>query len=223
VTAGKGIGGPIAVMAGILAVAIVVGVVVPMRDSSSTRPSSKACAVHPGECTSTVLFGSTPTDVRPVDASAAAQRNASSSWARGRDLYVSEGCATCHTQEVRPVLSDIGLGPASEVGDYVFQANPPIGSQRLGPDLSAVGTRQPFTSCSTTIGYLRDPASLHGSTLSPSYGHLSQRDLNDLATYVVRLRPASAQGPLSCDPNEVSQTAGPGGSAAGNAAPGGKS
>ncbi|MGD2051999.1 MAG: cbb3-type cytochrome c oxidase subunit I, partial [Acidimicrobiia bacterium] len=41
--------------------------------------------------------------------------------ARGREVYLREGCATCHTQQVRPIVTDIGLGPVSVAGDYAYE------------------------------------------------------------------------------------------------------
>ena len=32
----------------------------------------------------------------------------------GRSVYLNQGCGYCHTQLVRPVLADVGLGPATE-------------------------------------------------------------------------------------------------------------
>ena len=33
---------------------------------------------------------------------------------QGRAVYLNQGCGYCHTQLVRPVLADVGLGPATE-------------------------------------------------------------------------------------------------------------
>ena len=62
--------------------------------------------------------------------------------ARGRAVYVSEGCFYCHTQQVRPLSGDKPFGRPSAPGDYVYQTPELLGSERNGPDLSNVGTRQ---------------------------------------------------------------------------------
>jgi len=62
---------------------------------------------------------------------------------RGRDIYVSEGCGYCHTQQVRPLPADEPFGRPSAAGDYVYQTPQLLGTQRTGPDLSNIGNRQP--------------------------------------------------------------------------------
>ncbi len=54
----------------------------------------------------------------------------------GRDVYLRAGCASCHTQAVRSVVADVGLGPVS-----LADSNQVIGYRRIGPDLSDVGSR----------------------------------------------------------------------------------
>ena len=62
----------------------------------------------------------------------------------GRDVYVSEGCFYCHSQQVR----DPQYGPDMERGwgsrrtvarDYIHEDVPLLGSVRLGPDFSNFG------------------------------------------------------------------------------------
>jgi cytochrome c oxidase cbb3-type subunit 2 len=69
----------------------------------------------------------------------------------GLQVYVSEGCVACHTQQVRPLEMDTVWGRPSAPGDYayvrptsVWQPYAPavLGSERTGPDLSNVGARQ---------------------------------------------------------------------------------
>jgi len=56
--------------------------------------------------------------------------------AQGRDVYAATGCAACHTQMVRPVVADVGLGPVT-----LNDTNQILGTRRFGPDLSDVGSR----------------------------------------------------------------------------------
>lgn len=70
---------------------------------------------------------------------------------RGRKIYVEEGCAYCHTQQVRPIPMDATWGRPTTPGDYAnlkplswYSGTPGmLGSERTGPDLSNVGARQP--------------------------------------------------------------------------------
>lgn len=74
----------------------------------------------------------------PVDASGA--RSSEIPYddiaAEGRQVYLQSGCAFCHTQMVRAVVADVGLGAAT-----LNDTNQVLGTVRFGPDLSNVGTR----------------------------------------------------------------------------------
>jgi cbb3-type cytochrome c oxidase subunit II len=61
---------------------------------------------------------------------------------QGRQVYVAEGCAYCHTQQVRPLLADAGFGRPSAAGDFAYQTPELLGSERTGPDLTNIGRRQ---------------------------------------------------------------------------------
>ncbi|MGD2102580.1 MAG: cbb3-type cytochrome c oxidase subunit II, partial [Acidimicrobiia bacterium] len=64
----------------------------------------------------------------------------------GQEIYLNTGCASCHTQMVRPVIADVGLG-AVTLGD----TNQVLGARRFGPDLSDVGSRMTATQIEATI------------------------------------------------------------------------
>jgi cytochrome c oxidase cbb3-type subunit I/II len=62
--------------------------------------------------------------------------------ARGRRVYVREGCWYCHSQYVRPVTGeDLRWGPVSEAGEYHFDAPHLFSTRRIGPDLTRVGLK----------------------------------------------------------------------------------
>lgn len=63
--------------------------------------------------------------------------------AEGRDVYVANGCSYCHTQQVRPLAQDKMFGRPSMAGDFKYQTPELLGSERTGPDLTTIGTRQP--------------------------------------------------------------------------------
>ena len=65
---------------------------------------------------------------------------------QGRAVYVSLGCVSCHTQQVRPAGqgSDIARGygvRASVARDYFQQKPVLLGDRRIGPDLANYGAR----------------------------------------------------------------------------------
>jgi len=60
----------------------------------------------------------------------------------GRDVYVAEGCYGCHSQQVRPFVSETErYGPYSVAGESVYDRPFQWGSKRTGPDLIRVGGR----------------------------------------------------------------------------------
>lgn len=68
--------------------------------------------------------------------------------AKGREIYISQGCIYCHTQQVRMkgYGADIrrGWGTRRSVPrDYLMDRPHQLGTQRMGPDLANIGARQP--------------------------------------------------------------------------------
>jgi cbb3-type cytochrome oxidase subunit 1 len=103
--------------------------------------------------------------------------------ALGRDIYLREGCATCHTQVVRPIVTDRGLGPVSAVGDYAHEQPMLLGITRMGPDLMHLASRG-----GATAEQLKDPRELRSWSTMPSYDYLSEADLASLVAYLNGLR-----------------------------------
>jgi len=62
---------------------------------------------------------------------------------RGKEVYIAQGCQTCHTQVVRGAdTADVerGWGVRKSVQrDFIFENPPVVGAVRLGPDLANVG------------------------------------------------------------------------------------
>ena len=60
----------------------------------------------------------------------------------GRDVYVKEGCYTCHSQMIRPFRAETErYGHYSLAGEFVYDRPFQWGSKRTGPDLHRVGGR----------------------------------------------------------------------------------
>ncbi len=85
----------------------------------------------------------------------------------GRQVYVSEGCAYCHSQVVRPIREDAVYGRPSVGGDFVFQTPELLGDHRNGPDLTDIGERQPSTVWQ--LIHLWDPRALVNESIMPRY------------------------------------------------------
>jgi hypothetical protein len=89
----------------------------------------------------------------------------------GRDVYRSEGCASCHTQAVRPIVADVGLGPVT-----ISDSNQVLGVRRYGPDLAHIGSRVDSPSSLLAV--------LTSSSDHPSFAGLSDGDLENLTAYL---------------------------------------
>jgi cytochrome c oxidase cbb3-type subunit 2 len=105
---------------------------------------------------------------------------------RGRWVYFREGCWYCHTQQVRPVLTDRAFGQPVTMGDYAYDDPQPMGTERTGADLSHEGTRIP--SATWQLDHLRNPEKMVPGSVMPSYAYLSPRDQRALVAYLLSLR-----------------------------------
>jgi mono/diheme cytochrome c family protein len=88
----------------------------------------------------------------------------------GQEVYLSLACASCHTQMIRPVIADVGLGPVT-----MNDSNQVLGTTRYGPDLSDVGSRVSGTQLESIV---------RGS--GGHQGHnLSSEDMANLVAYLL--------------------------------------
>jgi cytochrome c oxidase cbb3-type subunit I/II len=63
---------------------------------------------------------------------------------QGRDLYVREGCYTCHSQMIRPFAAETQrYGDISRAEEFLYDHPFQWGSKRTGPDLHRVGGKYP--------------------------------------------------------------------------------
>ena len=95
---------------------------------------------------------------------------------RGRDIYVREGCYTCHSQMIRPFRDEMlryghySLAAESQY-DHPFQ----WGSKRTGPDLARVGGKY---SNEWQTQHLVNPQSLVPESIMPGYPWLLEDALD---------------------------------------------
>ncbi len=110
----------------------------------------------------------------------------------GKSVYVAEGCVGCHTQQVRNVEMDKVFGSRPGMAaDYanlkrmsVWQNTATVmGTERTGPDLTNVGTRQP--SKDWNLMHLFNPRSVVPQSIMPSYEWLFEIKDSALKTDVV--------------------------------------
>ncbi len=94
----------------------------------------------------------------------------------GRDIYVREGCYSCHSQMVRPFRDEVErYGHYSLAAESMYDHPFQWGSKRTGPDLARVGGRY---SDEWHVQHLKDPQSVVPESVMPQYGFLAEKDLD---------------------------------------------
>lgn len=105
----------------------------------------------------------------------------------GKKIYIENGCVACHTQQVRNVDMDKVWGERPGIAaDYAamtrqdFWTNTAtlMGTERTGPDLTTIGTRQP--SLAWNLLHLYQPRAVVGKSIMPAYPWLFETK-NELA------------------------------------------
>ena len=85
----------------------------------------------------------------------------------GRDLYIREGCVSCHSQMVRPFRSEVErYGPQSKAGEFVYDHPFLWGSKRTGPDLLREGGKY---NDNWHFNHFWSPQSISAGSIMPSY------------------------------------------------------
>jgi len=97
----------------------------------------------------------------------------------GRDIYVREGCYTCHSQMIRPFRSETErYGEYSKAGEFVYDHPFQWGSKRTGPDLAREGTGNLKKTNGWHFRHFREPSSMSEGSIMPSYAFMLQQDLD---------------------------------------------
>jgi cytochrome c oxidase cbb3-type subunit 2 len=118
---------------------------------------------------------------------------------QGAEIYRANGCACCHTEQVRPraLGSDInrGWGIRRSTGyDYLFEQPVLLGSLRVGPDLANAGRRM---DAAAVLLRLYEPRALTPGSIMPPYPFLfdKRRIQGVLSPDALRLPAAFAPPP----------------------------
>ncbi len=97
----------------------------------------------------------------------------------GRDVYVSEGCYNCHSQQIRPFRDETErYGHYSVAGEFVYDHPFQWGSKRTGPDLARVGG---VYSDAWHELHMIDPRAVVPESNMPAYPWLAERMVNGSA------------------------------------------
>jgi cytochrome c oxidase cbb3-type subunit II len=105
----------------------------------------------------------------------------------GRDIYVREGCYTCHSQMVRPFRDEAErYGHYSLAAESMYDHPFQWGSKRSGPDLARVGGRY---SDDWHAEHLRSPRALVPESIMPPYAFLDRKlDYSEIGQKLRALR-----------------------------------
>lgn len=94
----------------------------------------------------------------------------------GKNIYIANGCVACHTQQVRNIDMDKTWGKRPSIAaDYAgitrtdFWRNTAtlMGTERTGPDLTDIGSRQP--SLAWNLLHLFQPRAVVEKSIMPAY------------------------------------------------------
>ena len=97
----------------------------------------------------------------------------------GRDIYIREGCYTCHSQMIRPFRSETArYGDYSKAGEFVYDHPFQWGSKRTGPDLAREGTGSLKRMDSWHYNHMMDPASISTGSIMPRYPWLFEDNID---------------------------------------------
>lgn len=93
----------------------------------------------------------------------------------GRNIYIREGCYTCHSQMIRPFRDEVErYGHYSLAAESMYDHPFQWGSKRTGPDLARVGGRY---SDEWHVEHMVWPQSVVPESVMPPYAFLLEREV----------------------------------------------
>jgi cytochrome c oxidase cbb3-type subunit I/II len=108
----------------------------------------------------------------------------------GRDIYVREGCYTCHSQMIRPFRDEaLRYGEPSHIAESEWDHPFQWGSKRTGPDLARIGNFNGGDKYDELWHYnhMMDPNSMAEGSIMPRYPWLETAKV-DVASTGAKLR-----------------------------------
>ncbi len=102
----------------------------------------------------------------------------------GRNIYIREGCYTCHSQQIRALRDEVErYGHYSLAAESMYDHPSQWGSKRTGPDLARVGGKY---SNEWHVAHMIDPRAVVPESIMPPYAFLLDRllDPNEKAAHL---------------------------------------
>ena len=102
----------------------------------------------------------------------------------GRNIYVREGCYTCHSQMIRTLRDEVErYGPYSLAVESKYDHPMLWGSKRTGPDIARLGGKY---SDDWHVAHLNNPRDVVPESVMPAYRFLSRAELrtDDLSNHL---------------------------------------
>jgi cytochrome c oxidase cbb3-type subunit I/II len=99
----------------------------------------------------------------------------------GRDIYISEGCYTCHSQMVRPFRWETDrYGEYSKIGEFVYDYPFQWGSRRTGPDLARAGVMggPMYKNAAWHYNHFMDPQKMNEQSIMPNYAWFAKKEID---------------------------------------------
>ena len=108
----------------------------------------------------------------------------------GRDIYISNGCYNCHSQQVRPLRYETDrYGEYSKIGEFVYDHPFQWGSRRTGPDLARAGYigSSTYKTAIWHYNHFTKPLEINPQTIMPAYPWFAKKSV-DLTQLPVKIR-----------------------------------
>jgi cytochrome c oxidase cbb3-type subunit I/II len=99
----------------------------------------------------------------------------------GRDVYIKEGCVSCHSQMIRPFRDETErYGDYSKAGEFVYDHPFLWGSKRTGPDLGREGdiTSRMYKDAAWHYTHLMNPRDIYEESIMPEYSWLKDTEID---------------------------------------------
>ena len=128
----------------------------------------------------------------------------------GRDVYISNGCYNCHSQQVRPLRYETDrYGEYSKIGEFVYDHPFQWGSRRTGPDLARAGYvgSSTYKTAIWHYNHFTRPMEINPQTIMPAYPWLATNvvDMNQIPVKIRTMQMLGVPYPKDYDQKAIAE------------------